>query len=101
MAIVGPILAVNSERIGGIFGRRRRRIATSPNVDVEREAELALAEAAMSGDDLPEAFEIAAGELSEEEAAVTADAAVETDTEPIADVEPVDRDDTRRRDPEY
>ncbi|GAA2079070.1 cation:proton antiporter [Pseudolysinimonas kribbensis] len=107
MAIVGPILAVNSERIGGLFGRRRRRIVTSPNVDVEREAELALAEAAMSGDDLPEAFEIAAGERPEEEAVVTADAAqtadaaAEADTESAVDVEAVDRDSARRRDPEY
>ena len=64
MAIVGPVLAVNSERIGGLFGRRRRRVPV--RVDAARDAELALAEAAMSGDDLPEAFEIAAGEEPDE-----------------------------------
>jgi CPA2 family monovalent cation:H+ antiporter-2 len=101
MAIVGPVLAVNSERIGGLFGRRRRRIATSPHADVEREAELALAEAAMSGDDLPEAFEIAAGESPEEEAAAAKEEA-ELEAEIAAvDADTDDRDTARRRDPEY
>lgn len=94
MAIVGPVLAVNSERIGGLFRRRRRRIATSSAVDVEREAELALAEAAMSGDDLPGAFEIAAGEEPEEEL----DAAERRIAEQAGDQSDHD---PRRRDPEY
>ena len=63
MAIIGPVLAVNSERLGalGPAGRRARR------VDAERDREFALAEMAMSGgiDDDEPALEIAADELPE------------------------------------
>jgi len=64
MAVVGPVLAVNSERIGGLFRRRPKKVRLP---DIERDRELALAEAAMSSDDLPEAFEVAAGEAEEAE----------------------------------
>jgi CPA2 family monovalent cation:H+ antiporter-2 len=72
MAIVGPVLAVNSERFGGwLFGGRfsRRRAvvagqgAESP-VDPTRDRDFALAEAAMAGrgdDDLP-ALDVAASD---------------------------------------
>ncbi|CAN5372277.1 cation:proton antiporter [soil metagenome] len=63
MAVVGPVLAVNSERLGVVlFGRRRR--AAVP-LDAGRDREFALAEAAMAGgvdDDLP-ALEVAADEV--------------------------------------
>lgn len=50
MAIVGPALAVNSERIGALLGVRRK-IAEQPHaLDLERERALALAEAAMEGE---------------------------------------------------
>ncbi len=76
MAIVGPILAVNSERFGGwLFGgglRRRRALrvdvaaagSVAPGLEAERDRSFALAEAAMAGadgDDLP-ALEVAASE---------------------------------------
>jgi CPA2 family monovalent cation:H+ antiporter-2 len=47
MAIVGPVLAVNSEKAGARIFRRRRRATPAP--DRERDREFALAEAAMSG----------------------------------------------------
>lgn len=107
MAIVGPVLAVNSERIGALFGRRGRR--TAVRIDTARDAELALAEAAMAGDDLPEAFEIAAGEDLEDEADLAARrAALDLEDDPAGHEarlaqqagEQSDHE-TRRRDPEY
>jgi len=64
MAIVGPILAVNSERVGTRIFRTRRRVALAP--DRDRDREFALAEAAMSGapGDDTAALEVAADELS-------------------------------------
>ncbi|WP_167050480.1 cation:proton antiporter [Salinibacterium sp. ZJ77] len=50
MAIVGPALAVNSERIGALLGVRKK-VAEEPHaLDIERERALALAEAAMEGE---------------------------------------------------
>ncbi len=55
MAVVGPILAANSERIGGLF--RRRRVAAPPHaLDVERDRALALAESIMAGESEAEAL---------------------------------------------
>jgi monovalent cation:H+ antiporter-2, CPA2 family len=122
MAIVGPLLAVNSERIGGLIGRpgrRRRALAATAAVPVgipadttARDAELALAEAAMSGDDLPPAFEVSAGELPARDLA--ADDLPSEERDELADLDPagVERrlaeqageqsdHDARRRDPEY
>lgn len=54
MAIVGPILAVNSEKIGRvIFRTGLRRTVRAPR-DRMRDEDIALVEAAMSGKDLPE-----------------------------------------------
>jgi CPA2 family monovalent cation:H+ antiporter-2 len=63
MAIIGPVLAVNSERAGAWIFRGRRRAAPAP--DRERDRDFALAEAAMAGepDDEVAALEIAADEL--------------------------------------
>jgi len=72
MAIVGPILAVNSERAGARIFRRRRRGARVP--DDGRDRDFALAEAAMAGgpdDDNTAAFEVAADEQPLELAEVT------------------------------
>jgi CPA2 family monovalent cation:H+ antiporter-2 len=62
MAIVGPILAVNSERAGAVIFRSRRRTARAE--DHDRDHDFALAEAAMAGEPLDEAvaLEIAADE---------------------------------------
>lgn len=87
MAIAGPVLAVNSERLGalGPTARRARR------VDVERDREFALAERAMAGglDDDEPALEVAAGEFPE----------------PADESPPASRPDeprpARERDPEY
>lgn len=48
MALIGPILAVNSERIGALF--RRRKPEAQHELDLERDRELALAEAIMAGE---------------------------------------------------
>jgi monovalent cation:H+ antiporter-2, CPA2 family len=47
MAIVGPILSVNSEKIGALVFRRRHAAARRP--DAARDMELALAESVMRG----------------------------------------------------
>lgn len=63
MAIIGPVLAVNSERIGAAIGGRRARALRA---DESRDREFALAEAAMSDDtDETVALEIAAEETPE------------------------------------
>jgi len=61
MAIVGPVLAVNSERAGARIFRPRRRAATPASS--ARDRDFALAEAAMSGatGDDTAALEVAAG----------------------------------------
>ena len=51
MAVIGPLLAVNSERIGALF--RRRKPEVPHELDLERDRQQALAEAAMAGE-LPE-----------------------------------------------
>jgi len=48
MAVIGPLLAVNSERIGALF--RRRKPQVRHELDIERDRELALAEAIMAGE---------------------------------------------------
>jgi CPA2 family monovalent cation:H+ antiporter-2 len=56
MALVGPLLAVNSERIGALF--RRRKPEVPHELDLERDRQLALAEAAMAGEPMPEEAEL-------------------------------------------
>lgn len=53
MAIVGPVLAVNSEKIGRLIFRSKKKLAT-PERDRMRAEEIALVEAAMSGAEPPE-----------------------------------------------
>lgn len=62
MAVVGPVIAVNSERIGARLFRRRKRLP--PVIDPLRDHEFAIAEAAMAGVDGDDtaAHEVAAGE---------------------------------------
>lgn len=61
MAIVGPILAVNSEKMGRVFFRNRRAKAAEAGRERLRGAgsisaeEIALVEAAMNGQEVPEA----------------------------------------------
>ena len=67
MAIVGPVLAVNSERAGGwVFTRRfgTRRAVVVSDADADRDRDFALAEAAMAGaaDDGLAALDIAASD---------------------------------------
>jgi monovalent cation:H+ antiporter-2, CPA2 family len=61
MAIIGPVIAVNSERIGALVFRPRRRTTLAP--DDGRDRDFALAEAAMAGPpgDDTAALEVAAG----------------------------------------
>ncbi len=90
MAILGPVLAVNSERIGAALGRKRR---AARRADAERDREIALAEAVMAGD-LEEKMDVAAGEPG---------ATLEDIEQAVADEgdRPVDGEPKRERDPEY
>jgi len=55
MAVVGPILAVNSEKIGRAVFRARKAVApANPERDRMRAEEIALVEAVLAGVDLPE-----------------------------------------------
>jgi CPA2 family monovalent cation:H+ antiporter-2 len=84
MAIIGPVLAVNSERLGSLGPAARR----ARKVDAQRDREFELAELAMAGgiDDDEVAIEVVADEIVEA-MPPTAD---ETETTP-----------QRERDPEY
>ncbi|MES1212577.1 MAG: cation:proton antiporter, partial [Leifsonia sp.] len=64
MAIVGPVLAVNSERVGTRLFSRRRRAGVVPAAEAQRDRDFALAEAAMAGagDDELAALDIAASD---------------------------------------
>ena len=64
MAIVGPVLAVNSEKAGARIFRPRRRDGGGSRADDGRDRDFALAEAAMSGapGDDTAALEVAASE---------------------------------------
>lgn len=55
MAIVGPILAVNSEQIGRVVFRTRGARAVDAGRDRMRAEEIALVESVMAGNDVPEA----------------------------------------------
>ena len=109
MAVIGPVIAVNSERIGAVVFRPRRRTAPAP--DAERDREFALAEAAMAGapGDDTAALEIAADELPLEIAQVPGVDHGETASEADRRAQQAgaqsdagdDRLPVRERDPEY
>jgi CPA2 family monovalent cation:H+ antiporter-2 len=86
MAIIGPVLAVNSERLGSLGPSARR----ARKVDAQRDREFELAELAMAGgiDDEEPALEIAAGEIPETAPELSEPAEPETTPQ-------------RERDPEY
>lgn len=102
MAIVGPILAVNSERAGARIFRRPRRVPVAPETERDRDRDFALAEAAMAGgvDDDTAALEIAADELPDRP---TRPAGTTTDAERLAEQAGAQSDvpAPRERDPEY
>jgi CPA2 family monovalent cation:H+ antiporter-2 len=83
MALLGPVLASNSERIGGLFRRGRRSVRRPRVVDSERERTIALAEAAMAGEST--ADEVAAGTIDGQAADAAERAA--PDTEAVAVLE--------------
>ena len=119
MAIVGPVLAVNSERVGGwlFSGRlsRRRRPVGAATAELPseraRDRDFAAAEAAMSGrgdDDLAAMQVAASGDSAEQEIPV---AVTEDELDAMLDAalnnrdrraaEPGDQHTVRDRDPEY
>ena len=110
MSIIGPVLAVNSERIGRWLFRSSRQQAAR-RVDSERDRQIALAESAMAGgvdDEVP--LEIAAGEVPDTIAAVPGGPEPELDddlaedyriAEQAARQSDTEEPPTRRRDPEY
>lgn len=83
MALVGPVFAVNSERIGALFRRRRKAPPTPHELDLERERAIALAEAAMAGE--TGAAETAAG--AEPEAVAEPEPAAEVFEDTAPDIE--------------
>ena len=98
MAIVGPVLAVNSEKIGRVVFRSRLTKAAQPGRDRMGAEDIALVEAAMSGKDVPE----------------SRDEDIFTDRDSVSDGDPVsvdphaeqasqqsDEQFERKRDPEY
>ena len=98
MAIVGPVLAVNSEKIGRVVFRSRLTKAAQPGRDRMGAQDIALVEAAMSGKDVPE----------------SRDEDIFTDRDSVSDGDPVSADPhaeqasqqsdeqfERKRDPEY
>ncbi|MDJ0334211.1 cation:proton antiporter [Salinibacterium sp. G-O1] len=54
MAIIGPVLAVNSEKMGKILFKSKPSKKRQPSRDRMQAEEIALVEAAMAGEDLPE-----------------------------------------------
>lgn len=109
MAIVGPILAVSSERMGRrLFPAKRAARAAHPHP--ERDAGLALAEAAMLGLEpveapaaAPERIEAALiGRLDELAGELGEDGLAETDALPASGLDAaLRRREARERDPEY
>lgn len=107
MAIIGPVLTLNSERIGRlVFGRRRR---ASVREDAGRDLELAIAEAAMADQqpsappdeepdvlDEPEESDERSREVADAEALRLAEQAMQQ-----SDAEVRPRGAVRERDPEY
>ncbi|MFZ2964939.1 MAG: cation:proton antiporter, partial [Rhodoglobus sp.] len=89
MAVVGPILAVNSERIGGLLFPAKR-IAASPERERMREEGIALVEAATAGQSASEPNEEFAAAVQDEVEQISEQAAQQSDE--IGE---------RRRDPEY
>ena len=98
MALVGPVLAVNSEKIGRVVFRSRLTKAAQPGRDRMGAEDIALVEAAMSGKDVPE----------------SRDEDIFTDRDSVSDGDPVSADPhaeqasqqsdeqfERKRDPEY
>lgn len=54
MAVIGPVLAVNADRIGTLVGARKKVEEAPHELDLERERALAMAEAAMEGEPIAE-----------------------------------------------
>jgi CPA2 family monovalent cation:H+ antiporter-2 len=108
MAVIGPLLAANSERIGGVLLRSRKKVG---GADSDREAaprhseEIALMEAALAGDSLPsvrsdeDAFEFEPDGDFELEYDDHDDDIVDTAAEQAG--QQSDQRSTRQRDPEY
>lgn len=103
MAIIGPLLAVNSERIGTLLKPRPRKTVAEVQRDVDRDESIALVEAALAEPEPapvdtealepepdPEFDPIAAMEHADEQDAVIEQAAQQSDELGA-----------RRRDPEY
>ncbi len=95
MAIVGPVLAVNSEKIGGLLSRTPRRAAV-PERDRMRAEDIALVEAAMAGTPVAEA---AIPDDTIERYPITDD----DEFDPLAEqaAQQSDQVTERKRDPEY
>jgi CPA2 family monovalent cation:H+ antiporter-2 len=99
MAIVGPILAFNSEKIGRVIFRSRKVVAPRPERDRMRAEEIALVEAAMAG---LEPVERPEPDVVVEQYPLE-QAPVETTADPVREqaAEQSDAEYERRRDPEY
>ncbi|MCU1530015.1 MAG: potassium transporter [Frondihabitans sp.] len=108
MAVIGPLLAANSERIGGVLLRSRKKAGVAgPDRDAapRHGEEIALMEAALAGDSLPsvrsdeDVFELEADDDFEPEFDERDDDVVDTAAEQAG--QQSDQRSTRQRDPEY
>jgi monovalent cation:H+ antiporter-2, CPA2 family len=111
MAIIGPILAVNSEKMGAVIFRTRRRVPAAVPVGSSHGAladeNFALVEAAMAGESLPttdadeleDTDEIIDDDSQELERTPTIDPLIEQAMQQSDEV--VERQAERQRDPEY
>jgi monovalent cation:H+ antiporter-2, CPA2 family len=98
MAIVGPVLAVNSEKIGRAVFRSTRAKTAQPIRDRMRAEDIALVEAAMSGEDLPDSRD---DDITTGTDAVSDDEPVSADRQAEQASQQSDEQFERKRDPEY
>lgn len=101
MAIIGPLLAVNSERIGALFGRRRTRSAAELLRDVDRDESIALVEAAFDGPAPEETQSLEPVPDPEFDPVAAMEAADDTDAVVEQAAQQSDELGARPRDPEY
>ena len=99
MSIIGPILAVNSERIGAvILGTKRKRAVVAPERDRFREEGIALVEAATAGQEASQP-----SDLDDAIALHVPEMAAAEPRDPVAEQAAMQSDEVaeRKKDPEY
>ena len=106
MAIIGPLLAVNSEKAAAFVGRRATRRVSAETAGRERieDENFALVEAAMNGEDVPAGDDAELDEPARDVDAGDGDEFTAGELDPLVQQAMMQSDDTpvvRPRDPEY